>query len=52
MSLLNHVKNFFRKIFNFIIDKLGEQKGLFISEEATHFRLPYPRKKKKKLLTD
>lgn len=29
MSLLNHVKNFFRKIFNFIIDKLGDAKELF-----------------------
>jgi RNA polymerase sporulation-specific sigma factor len=29
MSLLNHVKNFFRKIFNFIIDKLGSAKELF-----------------------
>jgi len=27
--LLNHVKNFFRKIFNFIIDKLGSAKELF-----------------------
>ena len=29
MSLLNHVKNFFRKLFNFIIDKLGSAKELF-----------------------
>ncbi len=29
MSLLNHVKHFFRKIFNFIIDKLGLSKDIF-----------------------
>lgn len=29
MSLLNHVKNFFRKIFNFVIDKLGIAQNIF-----------------------
>lgn len=29
MSLLNHVKDFLKKIFNFIIDKLGLQNELF-----------------------
>lgn len=29
MSLLNHVKDFFRKIFNFVIDKLGFENDIF-----------------------
>lgn len=29
MSLLNHVKDFFRKIFNFVIDKLGRVNDIF-----------------------
>ena len=51
MSLLNHVKNFFRKIFNFIIDKLGVAQDIFYIGGSDTLPPPLSQEEEKEIIS-
>jgi RNA polymerase sporulation-specific sigma factor len=51
MSLLNHVKDFFRKIFNFFIDKLGIAEDIFYIGGSDTLPPPLSQEEEKEIIS-